>query len=350
MSVEFLRLSQFRNIEALEIDLSACINIITGANGAGKTSILEAIYLLARGKSFRSNDTRQQIRHGQKSCEIVLKTDKTDTIGLQRTVSNLTMRCNGQPVLKLSEVAQRLPVFAITPKSHALVEGPPETRRRFIDWGVFHVEPNYGDLVQHYNRLLKQRNASLRQSKGLEKLWDQQLLEVALAITQLRRVFVDRLQNSLQQVLAQLTRTDVTTITLQPGWQGADNNLANELTRKLELDRERGFTSVGPHRADLSIQHHARSVRDTISRGQQKMLAIALLLAQTELLSSSSGSMPTLLIDDMPSELDAWHQERLFVYLSELRAQKIVASIEEPIGQFGATGKKFHVEHGQLKH
>ena len=347
MSVELLRINQFRNIASLELPFSAGINLILGPNGAGKTSILEAIYVLARGRSFRSSDNRQQIRQGQRAFDLFLQTSQADSIGIRRSHTEIIVRCNNQPAGRLSDIAQLLPVFAITPKSHELVEGSPDIRRRFLDWGVFHVEQGYGDLVQSYNKILKQRNASLRESKGLERVWNEQLLRFAECITSARQAFLTKLQPILSQLMQELTRIDSVEIRLQPGWQG---DLAGQLEAKAALDKERGFTSVGPHRAELSIQSHARGVRDAISRGQQKMLAIALLLAQTELLSLYGKRSPTLLIDDLPSELDADHLARILAYLERIKAQKILASIEKPPLISSQDVRMFHVEQGQLQH
>lgn len=348
MAVDKLSIKDFRNITCMQMQFSSGFNVITGANGAGKTTILEAIYVIARGRSFRSSDVRHQIRKDHKAYELIVSTEQKQTIGMRRSAKEVTVRLNATPVTRLSQVAECLPVFAITPKSHELIEGTPDVRRRFLDWGMFHVEHHYGPLVQRYNKILKQRNASLRQNDGMAHLWDEQLATAAIDIAQQRESFVQLLDQHFKKVVGHLTDLIDFGLLYHHGWGGEISSFREILTQKTASDMERGFTSVGPHRGDFAIQFHHRSARDSVSRGQQKILAVALLVAQIELLAEKASIAPVLLIDDIPSELDRYHLSRLLDYLSSLRAQMILTSIEPIRYAFDGRLKMFHVEHGTL--
>ncbi|OOY52712.1 hypothetical protein BOW16_04415 [Solemya velum gill symbiont] len=346
MSLDTLTIKDFRNIESLELKLSPGFNQITGPNGAGKTSILEAIYVLSRGRSFRSSDVRHQIRLQQPFFEVTARTDDNKVIGMRKSGSQVVARFNQQPVTRLSEIAEHLPVFAITPNSHQLLEGVPDIRRRFLDWGLFHVEHSYWKQIQLYNRILKQRNAALKMRDESARHWDQQLIDSAATITSLRDSFIEKINLEFQSVVSQLMGEMKVNLSYSPGWDSKHLQLLEALNNKLSLDQERGFTSVGPHRCDLKITNNNRSIKDTLSRGQQKVVAIALIVAQVVYISSVSQKRPVLLIDDIPSELDSKHLQSLISFLDRVDAQKVITSVQ-PVKELEEyESLLFHVEHG----
>ncbi|OOZ41280.1 DNA replication/repair protein RecF [Solemya elarraichensis gill symbiont] len=348
MSLDILTIKDFRNIESFELKLSPGFNQITGPNGAGKTSILEAIYVLSRGRSFRSSDVRHQIRRQQPFFEITARTEDSKLIGMRKSSSQVVARFNQQPVTRLSDIAEHLPVFAITPNSHQLLEGVPDIRRRFLDWGLFHVEHSYWKQIQLYNRILKQRNAALKMRDNSARHWDQQLTESAAIITSMRDSFIEKINQQFQTVVEQLMGEKKVRLAYAPGWDSKCLLLTEALNDKLSLDQERGFTSVGPHRCELKISINNRSIKDTLSRGQQKVVAIALIVAQVVYISSVTQKRPVLLIDDIPSELDSKHLQSLVAFLDDVNAQKIITSVH-PIKELEEyTSTLFHVEHGSL--
>ncbi len=348
MSLDTLTIKDFRNIDSLELKLSPGFNQLTGPNGAGKTSILEAIYVLSRGRSFRSSDVKHQIRQQQPFFEITARTDDNKQIGMRKSSTQVVARFNQQPVSKLSVIAEHLPVFAITPNSHQLLEGVPDIRRRFLYWGLFHVEHSYWKQIQLYNRILKQRNAALKMRDQSARHWDQQLIESATVITSLRDSFIQKLNQQFHSVVEQLMGERQINLSYAPGWDSKHLQLAESLNNKLSLDQERGFTSVGPHRCDMKISNNNRSIKDTLSRGQQKIVAIALIVAQVVYISSVSQKRPVLLIDDIPSELDSKHLQSLITFLNQVNAQKIITSVHPVQELEGCTSVLFHVEHGAL--
>ena len=347
MALSRLDLKQFRNIEQASLEFLPGFNFVTGPNGAGKTSLLEAIYFVARGRSFRSGNTRNLICKEKEFFEIVVRTDDSHIAGIRRSTREIVARCDGETVTRLSALAKILPVFTITPKSHELIEGTPEVRRGFVDWGLFHVEHNYSQEIRDYRKLLRQRNAALRRSARDAFPWTPGLVEAAEKITGRREAHINQLQPLFTQVLAAISNLKGLELGYAPGWK-AGENLIELLDQRVEADRERGFTTLGPHRSDLIVRYDNKIARDSLSRGQQKIVATALIIAQVMHLTRDDQQRPVLLIDDFSSELDSSHQERLLSFLGNVAAQKIITAIDETFSEVPGEKQMFHVEHGEI--
>lgn len=347
MALKKIEVKQFRNINQAILEMSPQFNIITGENGAGKTSLLEAIFFVARGRSFRSGDPRNLIQKGEEFFEIVMRTDDDHIAGIRRYQKQMIARCDGEPVTRLSGLAKILPVFTITPKSHELVEGVPEIRRGFVDWGLFHVEHQYSLEMQNYRKILRQRNAALRQSAQAVLPWTQGLVEAAEKITARREAFITKLELLFQSALSEISDLKELELGYSRGWTKGES-LADLLDQRVDQDMERGFTTVGPHRSDLQIRYYGKIAKDGLSRGQQKIVATALILAQVMRLSEDQTNRPVLLLDDFSSELDSAHQSRLLAFLDSIQAQKIITVIEDTISPLVTESRLFHVEHGTL--
>lgn len=337
------QIENFRNIKQCSLQLSDGLNFIIGENAAGKTSILEAMHYIARGQSFRTKNVSHIINQQSEFFQLLATMDTGSILGMRRTTSEINARLNREPIKKLSTLAKCIPLFIITPNSHELIEKGPEYRRRFIDWGLFHVEPGYGKIIQEYRRVLKQRNAALRDSPSECSVWDPGLVRCAERLHQLRDVYIKKLSPLFIQIYKQLVSTSDISLKYIPGWkQGMC--LSEHLKEKLTIDGERGFTSVGPHRADVSIKIDGIIARDLLSRGQQKLAVTALIIAQTTLASEST--VPILLIDDLSSELDEDHQEKLLNLVRDTRSQAIITSVNSSILELVDKYRLFHVEHG----
>ncbi len=374
MNLAELRLQNLRCLSTAELVLHPHLNLVFGANGTGKTTLLEAVYLLGRGRSFRTRHTEQLIQQGAdrlwiagrlasssggdvgsddigsgeagRSRDPLLPPHRVD-LQCQRDQA-LLARIDAQPIRSLAELSQVLPVQVIDPGIHRLIEEGPGRRRRWLDWAVFHVEPGFVVQWQGYMRALRQRNAALRGAGNDDPVpWEVELARLGEALSFSRARVLDALQPYLSQALIALDAPPAT-LAFHRGWS-AEVPLAVQLSRQRERDRQRGHTGSGPHRCDVVIQIAGRPARDVISRGQQKILGAALTVALAHCLASIAGRAPTLLLDDPAAELDAEHTSRLLHAATGVGGQCIVTVLRPESLLAAAPDRVFHVEHGGVK-
>ncbi len=354
MRVRKLTVDGVRNLVDVTVEPGPGLNLFIGPNGAGKTSLLEALFCLGRGRSFRRGGRHEYLNRRSRRALIVAEFDAPNgrhRLGLERSASDWRARLDGRELDNLGALAHCLAVAVFHPDMHELIEGSPEERRRFLDFGVFHVEPSFYPLWQTYRRALRQRNAALRAARegaGV-RAWDEALADTGEKLSELRRRHVhalaDPFARMLDRVAPELGKIDVS---LSAGWPGSDG-LAAVLAAHLAGDRDQRFTRWGPHRADLKLTGPDGKIAGRLSRGQQKLVALALLLAQTETLRTHSGVCPVIGLDDLPSELDAVHQTNVVSILLELGSQLWITGTEAPLLEDGAdNGRMFHVEQGQV--
>ncbi len=367
MQVTRLAISNLRKFEQVSFTPSAGLNLITGENGAGKTSLLEALHLMAYGRSFRGRVHEGLIRSGCPAVEVFVEwresnhslddvelTGHLHKAGLRHGGQGWEGRLDGANVSHLGEFCAALAVVTVEPGSHALIMGSAEERRRFLDWGLFHVEPDFLPLWRRYARALKQRNTLLKTHSAPDELeaWEQEMSAAGERVTQHRQNYIEHLQPQLQAVLAALLPAAVSsTLNFQPGWRREELSLADALLLARDRDLAAGFTSVGPHRADWRIEHAGIPGRTALSRGQAKLTAMAALLAQAEHHARLRGQWPVVALDDLASELDRSHQRRVLERLLASGAQILITGTEIPpvLRELGAEVSVFHVEHGQIR-
>jgi len=269
MQLSKLIVSQFRNINQAEIQFSAHVNLVVGDNGSGKTSLLEAIYYLGHAKSFRTPHSTQLIKLHEKEFVLFAELGQLLTIGIQRSKTNQQIKISKQGCQKKSELAKALPIQIINPDVHKILEDSPRYRRRFLDWGVFHVEHSYWDYWRRYQTILKQRNAALKNhwDKKLIDSWNEELVHTVAAITQIKSKYVAALQTELETMSHGFSGLE---INYHCGWP-EDLNFEDSLIKSWDQDRKTGFTKYGPHRSDLKITVRGIAAKDMVSRGQQKL-------------------------------------------------------------------------------
>lgn len=350
-----LRLENFRAFPSLEMALSSGINLFTGANGAGKTSILEAVYLLSHARSFRGANRDVLLREGQSELSVfgrlLAGAEVQHRLGLVRTGSRWQARIDGSQPQSLMELLRLCAVVCFEPGSHALISGTAAERRSFLDWGLFHVEQDFTAQWRRHQRALKQRNALLRQSPRGSELepWDIELAGAAVVLADHRARYIDALRPYLVG-LAGLFLHELGDVQLnfEQGWN-TDMPLLERLRNSHSRDIARGFTSVGAHRADWSLRFELASRREHLSRGQEKLCALACLLAQAQHLADAKGDWPIICLDDLASELDAEHQLLVVKSLGQ-EAQILITGTETPaaLAPLIASGavRTFHVERG----
>ena len=345
-----------RNLAPLELSFPPGVSLIHGPNGSGKTSLLEAIYALVTGRSFRSNRLSSVLNYNAEALtlfgEVVHDSGRVSRLGVTRRASGAgVLKVDGERVSSNRPLAEALPVLLIHPESMNLVMGSPEQRRRFLDWGVFHVEQPFGSVAATFRRTLEHRNAALRTgSRDLES-WTRQFAMVAEQMHDARERYVERLRDPLQLALVQLRGVEGVVLRYQAGWDRR-RALREALADQLELDRQSGFTRSGPQRAELRFDIEGRKASECLSRGQQKVLACALLLAQNALLKDSRGSGAMVLVDDLAAELDETTRPTLAAALMAQQGQVLMTAVEPKLVLSGLSFAEeialFHVERGEI--
>lgn len=360
MPLSRLLIKDFRNIAQADLLFAPGFNFLIGANGSGKTSILEAIHTLGHGRAFRSLQTGRVIRHDHDEFVLHARIDKsTDrenareiVVGLSKSrQGDSTVRIDGSNGHKVAELAQLLPMQLITPEGFTLLNGGPKFRRAFIDWGCFHSESGFFTLWNNLKRLLKQRNAALRQVTHYDQLraWDRELIPLAEKVSQLRAQYSAAIAQDIQLTCAQFLPEYQLSFSFQRGWD-KERNYADLLVQQFERDRALTYTASGPHKADFRIRADGTPVEDLLSRGQLKLLMCALRLAQGEFLTQHSGRRCLYLIDDFASELDSHRRHLLAQRLKATGAQVFVSAVsaEQVSDMMDEKGKMFRIEQGKI--
>ena len=350
MVVNRLNVRNVRCLKDIVLD-PGDINLIYGENASGKTSLLEAIYFLGRGKSFRTIAGEGLIQDGRNEATVSASLDRNGRdvrLGVGLTRGDATrIRLDGRDERSAAVLAENLPVQVIDPGVHRLVEEGPAIRRRFVDWGVFHVEQGFLDLWRRYHRTLKQRNAALRASDPSEiASWNQKLVEYGELISQSRLRYINAIGPFVELFCQSLLASQVE-LKYRQGWSEG-KELATALEESLVRDRRTGTTYPGPHRADLTISLASRPAKGRVSRGQQKLLAASLVLGQLQHLRMERDIRSVLLLDDVAAELDGSHLARFIEAVCSIDLQLFVTTLDRDAIPVSHPSKLFHVEQGKV--
>lgn len=351
-----LAFSNIRNLQDQTFRPGDTINLIVGRNAAGKTSLLEAIYLLSLGRSFRTTQLDSIVRGDETSCWIrgmILSTSsgRDVLVAFQRSQRKNRFRIDGQDASSAAQLAKLLPVQIIQPDSHRLITGSPGFRRAYVDWGCFYAEASFHTSWLQYRRLLSQYNVALRQHAIPRILisLEAQLSEYGSILSRSRARYIDALRDYLPTVSLLWPRADDCVLAFDRGWP-SEIDLKDALLRQRDRSQRIGSAAVGPHRAELKVTVDNEPVSQSFSRGQIKRVTYALLLAQVALFENTTDQSCSLLIDDVSSELDVDSIASVASVLAGRTSQTFITAIDtESIKSFEFTGRKmFHVEHGEL--
>jgi len=351
MYLRRLRAVQLRNLINVDLELSPQCNLICGQNGSGKTSLLEAIYLLARAKSFRTNRLSRLAHFSEKAFSVNGEIEHDH--GVHKLKARYEARelklMDGEEIIKRSsDLATLLPLTLVSTDSHKLFTDGPKQRRKFIDWGVFHVKPPFLDAWRAYCRALGQRNALLRHERiDTVSSWNHELERMAVEIDAWRSDYIAALIAHFLPMLRSLVDLPDLSIEYKRGWP-SDIALSDYLLVNQNRDLRLGYTRDGPHTADLAIKVSGVPVQECASRGQQKLIISALYLAQAALFSEQLDKTCLVLVDDLPAELDAERRSYLLSLLSSLKAQVFITAIDGRDIDLNAFSqhKVFHVKQG----
>lgn len=358
MHIRRLQIQGLRSLDDVRIDFDAGLNLLIGPNGAGKSSVLEAVYLLSHARSFRAGARDALVQRGCTSLSIYAEVEDAASgvhrLGLGRQGARWQARIDGEANRTLGELVAHCAVICFEPGSHALIAGPAEERRRYLDWGVFHVEHDFLQQWRRYQRALRQRNALLRQGGAAIDAaelvpWEEEMGRTGSAIEQARASYVQQLRPHLQaQMQALLPELGGVQMEYRRGWN-EDMALQEALVERRDRDAYRGHTAVGPHRADWSVAFEHAPQREHLSRGQEKLCALGCMLAQGSLYAQHHGRWPIVCLDDLASELDADHQSGVVQALVAAQAQVLITGTEKVPALDVVEAILFHVEQGQVR-
>jgi DNA replication and repair protein RecF len=358
MRIAALDITGFRNLRRISLLCGSGLNLLVGPNASGKTSLLEALYFLGRGRSFRTRQPRELIQTDTPAFRVAAVVNGADgrrvPVGVERGPRDLIARIGGAPTRSLAELARQAPVLLLNPDSHRLLEDGPQQRRRFMDWGLFHAEPGFLDAWRRYGAALRHRNAALRSGSAdrVVDAWDGELMAAAAILDRLRETFCEALGSVLEPLAGATLGRVAVRVDYRRGWplEPSGRDFAGWPRAGRDQDRQQGHTRLGPHRADFSVRVAGRSPAEGLSRGQQKLLVIALVLAQAELYRRHAGDACILLIDDLPAELDPDNRARVTRALAALDTQLFVTAIEPGLIDAAAwrEARTFHLAGGEI--
>jgi DNA replication and repair protein RecF len=359
MSLTKLKLTNFRNIKNADLVLSPECNIFYGQNGSGKTSLLESIYYLGHGRSFRTHITQHVVNDSSDNFSIFGEISRSGSIatpiGIERhlDLAHNKTRVAGENLKSMAELATILPIQLINQNSFALLNDGPKFRRRFLDWGLFHVEQSFLPIWKRLNRAVQQRNSALKLGAAADemRLWNCELAEASVSIDNLRKDYLAKLVEITTDLSSEILGEFNITINYHPGWN-FEKNLFELLNRNENRDKVLGYSQYGAHRADLLLKINKTPIDDVLSRGQQKIFFFVLQVAQGLLLTQETNKNCIYLIDDLPSELDEHKCAALMNLIKKIRnSQMFITCLESNIllfEQLTSSCKMFHVEHGAI--
>ena len=352
MALQSLLVQNLRIIEQLDVSFAADANLFIGENGAGKTSILEAIDILSRGRSFRERRTTPLLRKDTEELIVsgkVNSTEQTTQLGVQKSSRQTTLHCNQEKVASISMHASYLPVLSMHPDTHQLIQGSGLQRRNYLDWSAFHVKPLFLQNWREYSKCLRQRNVALRNnaSEGELLIWTKQLSTMGEKVNIARSEIFQEISPIFSEFVSILLPECEISLNYHRGWP-EELSLEAALLEVYNQELLNKTTRCGPHRADLKIFLNQQEAAAAASRGQQKLIAASLLLAQIDHIQCYSEQKCVVLLDDIRAELDQQHANALISALQTLGCQVFITAIE--LDQINLNGwedtKVFHVKQG----
>lgn len=351
MSISQLSLTDFRNLKSITLDFHPSINLISGDNGSGKTSLLEAIFILCQARSFRTHQLKKSIQHGENSF-LLFGRFIDYKAGLSKSGDKFDIRVNGETIKRRSSLVNKTPINIVNTDSLNLITGSPQERRQYLDWCMFHVEHSYSKHWQQYQHALKQRNKLLKSKKDLNLLdyWDNYLIQPSLVLQSYRKTYCGEIASHIELEMGGLLDDVDISLEYQQGWH-ASLSLKESLIENRGRDIKAGFTHAGIHRDNIQILADGHPAADVLSRGQLKRLSLALFIAALKILKQKSERQLILLVDDLRAEMDETAQEKVYETLLKIGLQLFITSIEPhvPKAMIGKDYKMFHVEHGMIK-
>lgn len=351
MPLGSFRAERFRCLTDVAVELDPRVNLFVGPNASGKTSLLEAAFFLSRGRSFRSRRREALIAQGTDHflvTGVVTGSASSVSLGVRGGRRTTEWHVGGAPASGVAEMAELFPAQIIDPDVHKLLEEGPGRRRRFVDWGVFHVEQLFLENWRRYHQALRQRNAALKQDAPDEDLsaWELELAQSGEMLAAQRQAYLARLAAPLVAI-GQALLGSALSLTHERGWE-SDQSLCQALADSRRRDRRYRATQPGPHRGDVQVLVDDRPAKDHVSRGQQKLVAAGLMLAQLCVQDQERPGRSALFLDDPAAELDGENLARLMSLVREVPAQLWITSLKPEVSELLSDARMFHVKQGNV--
>lgn len=332
----------FRNLDITSSNLSPNINIIYGMNAQGKTSVLEAVYFCAFGRSLRAGSDKELINFDQKFAHVKVDVNRVNSsFYIDAHLERLGSKCvkglsvNHLPIKHMKDVFGRLLVVMFSPEDLRLIKAGPYERRRFIDMEICQLSPIYYGDLKEYHRALKQRNALLKvlsKDKAMQDsldVWDEQLAKYGQRVMKQRVKFIKKVNEIAKQIHLDITQNQENLdITYNPSVANLETYLEN-LVKQRKRDIAQATTTIGIHKDDINFSINGISARYFGSQGQQRTAALSVKLAEIELIKQSTNEMPVLLLDDVLSELDGGRQHFLLQQIENLQTLITCTGLED---------------------
>lgn len=340
MYLNELTCTGFRCLDDIHFQPIRGINVVRGENAQGKTSLLEAILFAATSRSHRTNLETDLLAHGAEGFQIALDVSREDrevSIKVNWWRGEKRVKVNGIAQTRMSDVLGKVRLVFFCPEDIALVKGSASVRRKFLDMELSQLNPGYLAALQQYRQALRQRNELLRASApdGAQlDAWDQQLIRHARVIVTERAAFAEELGRFTARAYHAIAHEEEMTLTYRPHTEADD--LERSMREARESDLRRKQTTHGPHRDDIEMTIGGEPARSHASQGQQKSAALAVKLAELELVNARTGEYPVLMLDEVLAELDAKRSKHLFDAIHD-DVQCILTTTDlEERGHFGA--------------
>jgi DNA replication and repair protein RecF len=356
MRFDSIRIVNLRCLEQIEFEPAPNINLICGPNGSGKTSVLEGFAIAGIGRSFLSNNAQDVIRNNAAGLSVNARvydpgSGKSSTVMVRKLRGETQIELDMMPVLAASVLAQRLPLLVVNSKAADILTENPSNRRALVDRTMFHVEPQYVEHWKRYRLALRQRNELLRRSAPRRDAiyWEDSLDQAAEAIDQRRQAVLQAI-NARLAVLPLAQEFGGVLMHYSAGWN-VERGLRQHLADNWERDQHTGFTTVGVHRADLTLKGAGKSLAKRLSRGQAKMLVIAIHVALAHFIYERTGHFPVFLVDDLHAELDDNMCKQAVDMILHPGGQALFTAIrvQDLPSALAETGQVFHVEQHRQK-
>ncbi len=353
MQLSEIKVSNFRNHKQIAISFTDRITVLTGENGAGKTSLLEAISILGSARSFRSGKIVDLIKHGTERsvieglvrCELY-----ENSIRAELKPTRKAMTLNGKKLHQVRDLMHVMPFVIFSPADHRIVEGDASDRRLFLNKAVSQWDFNYADDLRGFQRVLLQRNRILKENKGnfgvLHQVskslspWDEQFIHYSIALTKSRTRYLQEFENVYVVCYKTLANKSnlvgikyISSLFENPGkdTENKEEIIKEKLQESLKEDMLRGSTNIGPHRDEISLTIDGNQAKFYSSQGEKKTIALALRLAEVDLIQRQHKKAPMLLVDDVSSELDCNRRQALIGLLREGDSQVLITATELPM-------------------
>lgn len=361
MRINSLSLQNFRNYADEQVTFRPGINILLGDNGQGKTNVLESIYYLLTGKSYRVQREQELLRWEQNSFYlqgIFHLAGRSVYLESHYQNKKKIIKINHVPCRRLSDFVGTVNVVFFSPDDLIIIKGGPSERRKFIDLQIAQMSPGYIKLLNDYNKVIKQKSALLYSQidESLKRvqlqLWNEQIVKYGESIIRNRESLIQRLQDTADDIYKNLTsqKEQINLLYVTMGNGDVDEAIANFpglLDKKMEQEIRRQMVLVGPHRDDLQILLNGKSARLYASQGQQRSLVLSLKLAELELIRQVKKEYPLLLLDDVLSELDYFRRDYLMKFMESAPMQSLITmtSAEKHL----SAGTLYFVEQGHIR-